>query len=164
MNLDLFDPKTAQRFRDLAAQVQLARETGANHGVVLADAVQALKRLNKRAESLSDDWERVEIVPQRGATLEFSGRLLASDEFESRGADPMRVSLEIWETQGGALVAVFSSEPATRKGVEVVNAAVVPAQADAHAMRLAVMDFFDWDNRARTMARKLGWNLRVEVD
>jgi hypothetical protein len=163
MNLDLFDPKTAKRFRDLAAEVQLARETGANHGVVLADAVQAMKRLNKRARVVPNH-ERVEIVQHRGPTIEFSGRLLASDEFVTRGDDPMRIEMEIWESAAGALVAVRSSEPAEREGIEIVWATVIEPGPDPLAMHCAVMDAFDWQDRARSMARKLGWSLRVEVE
>jgi hypothetical protein len=163
MNLDLFDPKTAQRFRDLAAQVQLARETGANHGVVLADAVQTLKRLNKRARA-APGFQPVEIVQHRGPTIEFSGKLLASDKFVTRSDDPMEVLFEIWETDGGALVAIHSSVPAEREGVEINRATVIEPGPDPLAMHCAVMDAFDWQDRARSMARKLGWSLRVEVE
>lgn len=162
MNIDLFDEKTQARFRDLAAQVQEARGNGTNHGTVLSDAVLALKRLNKRA-AVPEGMERIEIVQQRGPTLEFTGILIASSDFETRGRDPMRVEFEIYETVGGALVAVSASEPTDREGIELVNATVVERQDDALAMRCAVMAHFDWHDRARNMAKKLGWSLRMEV-
>ena len=163
MNLDLFDERTRQRFAELAREVQTARKTGANHGGVLSDAIRTMKRLNARQETLPAKVERVELVPQRGPRIEFVGRLLARDDWNTSGRDPMNVEFDIWETRGGALVAVSVSEPIERDGVEVVKVEVVERQDDAQAMRLAVMDFFDWHNRARSMARKLGWDLRVEV-
>ncbi len=122
-----------------------------------------MKRFNKRAEALPDEFERIEVVQQRGPTIEFTGRKLAEQDWVTHGNDPMVVAFEIWETQGGALVAITSTEPAERVGIEIVKAIVVERQDDALAMRLAVMDFFDWHDRARTMARKLGWDLRVDV-
>lgn len=131
---------------------------------ILADAERALKRAAKRAEALPDEFERIEVVQQRGPRIEFVGRLLSEQEWVTRGSDPMKVAFEIWETQGGALVAISSTEPADRVGIEIVKAIVVERQDDVLAMRLAVMDFFDFHDRARTMARKIGWDLRVEVE
>jgi hypothetical protein len=128
----------------------------------IADFERALKRIAKRAQ-VAPSFERVEIVQHRGATIEFSGRLLARDEFVTRGNDPMRIEFEIWESAAGALIAVRSSEPAEREGVEIVWATVVETGPDPLAMHCAVMDAFDWQDRARSMARKLGWSLRVEV-
>jgi hypothetical protein len=90
--------------------------------------------------------------------------LLAETKFETNGRDPMKITFEIWESRGGALIAVFASEPGERDGVEVVKAAVVQPQEDALAMRLAVLEHFEWHDRARSMARKLGWSMRVEVE
>lgn len=181
MNIDLFDDKAQAMFRDLISEAAKARGLGANFKLVLADAVRAMKRENKRAETLPAEYERQEIKPNGGPTIEFTGRLLANDEWETRGRDPMRVEFEIWETRAGAMVAVSASEPLDREGVEVVRATVVEAGQsftmdganggrpmldgnEAQRMRLAVMAHFEWHDRARSMARKLGWGLRVEVE
>ena len=50
-----------------------------------------------------------------------------------------------------------------REAREDARVTVVPPTDDVQAMRFAVLDAFDWDNRARSMARKLGWSLRTEV-
>ena len=131
----------------------------------LSDTERALKRAIKRAEAAAGEgWERVEVVQQRGPTLGFNGRLLASQEFATRGHDPMRVVFEIWETTLGALVAISETEPAEREGIAVRNACVAKPEGDVLDQRLKVMDHFQFHDRARTMARKLGWNLLVEVD
>ncbi len=131
---------------------------------ILADAERALKRAIKRAEALSGEWERQEIKPQAGPAIEFTGRLVAEQSFTTTGSDPMGVDLEIWETRAGAYVAVTASEPVDRPGFELVKVTVVEPQEDRQAMHFAVMDHFDWTDRARNMARKAGWDLRREVD
>lgn len=131
---------------------------------VIARARQEVKRAIKRAENPAG-LERVEIVQARGPTIEFWGRLLCSDEFETRGQDPMRIELELYQTKAGALIAVTASTPVAREGHEVVRATVVEAQGDEQAMRFAVLDHWDWEIRARSMVtKKLKWQLRQDVD
>lgn len=132
---------------------------------ILADTEKALKRAIRRAEELSGEWERVEFVPTRGPTTEFTGRLLIEDEYQSKGRDPISAHMQIWETRAGALVAV--DETQRLDGVSTPRLAVLicpPTGDDAQEQRFAVMEHFGWSTRARTMARKLGWSLRIEVD
>lgn len=131
---------------------------------IVADATRAFKRVIARAETLSEEWTREEVKPTRGPTIEFWGREIASTEFINHRDDPLRITLEVWETRAGALVAIASTAPEEREGFEVVKALVVQPQEDVQAMRLEVMGFFDWHDRARNMARKAGWNLRIEVE
>lgn len=132
---------------------------------VLHDAKRALARAARRAEDLPAEFERVEINQSRGPKLEFSGELLCDHEFETKGRDPLRVSMEVWQTKGGALVAVTYSAPADRQGHENCSATIVEPQDDAQAMRFAVMDHFGWDLSARSMVvKKLKWTLRQDVE
>lgn len=113
---------------------------------------------------MTDEYEEVRIKQTRGPVLAFSGKLLASDERETRGHKALSVRLEIWETKGGALVPATYAKPLDG-GFEDVRAAVVEPQPDPQAMHLAVMDFFSYDNHARGMVRKqLGWELVKHVD
>lgn len=130
---------------------------------IIADAERAFKRAAKRA-AVPADYERVEFKQHRGPTIEFTGRRIAQNEFETRGRDPMQVTFEIWETVEGNLIAVSITAPLMRDGFEIVEATVVERQDDAQAMRFAVMAHFDWNDGARNMARKLGWSIRVEVE
>lgn len=132
---------------------------------ILHDTVRALKRAAKRAEALPEEFERIELVQSRGPVLEFSGKLLASDEFTTRGRDPLCIKMEVWLSQRGHYVAASFSEPSDRQGFETVRATVVKRQDDELSMRLAVMEAFEWNDRAKSMVRKqLGWNLKVDVD
>lgn len=130
---------------------------------IIADAERAFKRAAKRA-AVPADYERVEFKQHRRPTIEFTGRRIAQNEFETRGRDPLQVAFEIWETVVGNLVAVTITAPSMRDGFEIVEATVVERQDDAQAMRMAVMAHFDWNDRARNMAKKLGWSLKVEVE
>jgi hypothetical protein len=130
----------------------------------IADATRGFKRLAKRGAPLPEEFERVEFVQARGPTVEFTGRRLAETNWETNGARPLRIVQEVWETQGGALVAVSTSAPVDGDGFEDARVLVVEATDDVQAMRFAVMGHFDWNDRARSMAKKLGWSLRVEVE
>lgn len=125
---------------------------------------------------MTEEFERATIKQTRGPTVVFSGELLASTEFRTTSRMATTMTMEVWETQGGAYVAVSRSEPIDGGGFADVRALVVdpvvlnelaPASARDHVelqRRIAVMDFFGWDNRARSMARKeLGWKLVLEV-
>lgn len=134
-------------------------------GSAIADADRAFKRIIKRAEAdASEEWERVEIVQHKGPTLGFNGKLLGEASFTTKGSDPMKVEFEIWVTQAGSFVSVSATAPADREGMELVNATVVEPEADVQAMRLKAIGHFDFHDRARNMARKMGWNLHLEVE
>lgn len=122
----------------------------------------------------------VKIKQSRGPTIEFEGRLLASTEWETRDG---QMRLELYQSRGGALI------PVTRTDFEdgrraLVSATVVEphkpgdpipngdgswrygSEAEAYAARrFAVLDHFDWTDRARSMVREqLGWKLTRVVE
>lgn len=110
------------------------------------------------------DYEKIRIVQSRGPVIEADAALLASDEFDVR-RDNTRMRMEIWQTQGGALIAVTRGEAMQGGDVrEIVEAAVVPP-GDEQTMRFAVMSAFDWSDRARSMVRRtLKWDLKMRVE
>lgn len=131
---------------------------------IIARARQDVRRAIKRAEQ-PEGFERIEIKQSKGPTLEFWGRELCSDAFETRGRDPLRISMEIYETKGGALVAVSASTPISGDGFESVRATVVEPREDRQAMHFEVLSALDWHVRARSMVtKKLRWSLRRDVD
>lgn len=130
---------------------------------VIADAQRSVKRLLKRA-AVPEDYERVTFKQDKGPTIEATVRLLGSTSFEITGRQTLEITLEIYETAAGALLAVSASTLPGGTGREDLRVTVVPPTDDVLAMRTAVMDAFDWSVYARSMARKLGWNLIQEVD
>lgn len=130
---------------------------------ILNDTVRSLKRAARRSE-IPEGMERVEIPQARGPTVEFNGRLLCETSFDTRRGTPLTIHLEVWESAGGALIAVTASTLPGGEGREDCRVTVVPPQDDQQAMRLAVMEHFGWELRARAMVKKIGWSLRLEVD
>ena len=127
----------------------------------LADCERSLRRIITRAE-VTEGMERIEIAQMHGPTVEFTGRMVCTTKFAERRGDRY-VTLELYETQGGALVAVTAFELG-EGGQESERAVVVPPIADVQAMRFAVMEAFTWHTEAKKMVRKkLGWDLRCEV-
>lgn len=100
------------------------------------------------------EMQQKSIRQRRGPTIKFTGALIAKTEFDMRGGQEMR--LEIWQTAGGALVAVSASDEETR--------ATVVEPGEEMNMRCAVMDAFDWNERARSMVKdQLKWRLQKHV-
>ena len=127
----------------------------------IVDATRALKRIVQRGETLPAEWERVEVKQFHGPTIEFTGRKLCSDEAKTRGRP---IEMELWETRGGAMVAVTRSWP-ERDDVADERATIVPPGDDERERRFAVADAFDWHPAARQMLRRrLDWTLRIEVE
>lgn len=146
-----------EKIAQQALEIDSAKAKGA-----IADATAALKRIIKRAEANAD--ERWEIATSRGPRLEFTGQLLACDTFVTKGEIPLEIEICVYQTEVGALVGVSSAIPAHLEGHETVDAIVVEPSDDVQAMRFAILDFFNWHIRARSMAtKKLGWSLRTEV-
>jgi hypothetical protein len=149
--------------RGLAADAwQVAGQEAAS---IMADTERALKRAVRRAE-VPAGYERMTFTQDKGATVEATVRLLAQTALQiiaHRGQE-LEIALEIYESAAGALLAVSASTLPGGTGREDVRVTVVPPTDDVLAMRIAVMDAFSWSDYARSMARKLGWNLIVEVD
>lgn len=98
--------------------------------------------------------KQTRITQRRGPAIRFTGTLLAKTEFETRQGHAMR--LEVYETAGGSYVAVSSTDLETR--AEVVE------PGEEIDMRCAVLEAFDWHERARGMVRdQLGWQLLREI-
>lgn len=170
-NEPYFDTMTPDQQQRLHARSlglpRIADEAGyANFPAALAaiaDCERALKRITARGKPLPAEYERVEIVQAAGPTVEFSGRLLAENGYTTRGPQPLEITMEIFETIGGALVAVSSSTLPGNEGREDCRVTVVEPSEDVQAMRFAIMDAFEWRDRARSMAKKLGWSLKLDV-
>lgn len=153
-----------RRMQELEHEVQKTNLDDSRRTLsAMAEFEQTLKRIQRNARDLPAEWQVVEMVQARGPVLQFRGRLLADTTFETRRGTPLRIDLEIWETEAASLVAMSASTPAGGQGREDVRATVVERQVDEQAMHFAVMDHFDWADRARSMVRKLGWSLRRDV-
>lgn len=130
----------------------------------------------------------VTLKPTRSEPLRFRGRIIAETEWDTNRGEWMR--FEIWETQGGAYIAtregsipgtdrtdleacvvepITKSEPPVVKevhgsdGGRILHLGPPEKVPDDPAMHRAVLDFFDWHDRARSMVKPLKWKLLREV-
>lgn len=98
----------------------------------------------------------------RGPALKFTGEMIAEDEWESRKSGRI-IRIEFWATQGGALIGVrrsrFDDEPNWSEGESVV----IEPTGDEHAMRLDLLHWFQFEQHATKLAKKLRWSLTKEV-
>jgi hypothetical protein len=109
------------------------------------------------------EYTPTKITPDRSAPLRFNGKLIAHTEWETNRGDTMR--FEIWQTAGGALIAVREGD-----GDDGYTDAIVVEPTEAwqgvgkghppFAMVDAVLSFFQFHDRARSMVKKqLGWRM-----
>lgn len=98
----------------------------------------------------------------RGPSLRFTGELIASDEWEANNGRTIRI--EFWQTAGGNLIGVRYSKGDWDENWSVSEAVVIDAADDIQAQRFALLDWFQWEMRARSLAKGLKWNLTREVD
>ena len=129
--------------------------------------------------------------PSRSAPVRFVGRIIAETTWDTKDGCWMRFTL--WETKGGAYIAVTDGdvpgkpdqvhckvgvvEPIWKEGVEVFGSErdvpvgqMVFHVTDRHrirdeiAMQIAVLDHWDFHDRAKAMVkRELGWSPFVVV-
>jgi hypothetical protein len=109
----------------------------------------------------------VGITPDRSAPLRFNGKLIAETEWTTNRGDTMR--FEIWETRGGALIAVREGDGDDGYTDALVVEPTEPWQGvgkghPPFAMVDAVLTFFTWHDRVRSMVKKqLKWRMERVV-
>lgn len=109
-----------------------------------------------------------EFTPQqinqtRGPAIKFKGMLIAENTTNPKGDKDRWQQTELWETEGGAWIAVLIGASDRGKEYDILKATVIEPGADEFARQCAVMDALDWTPCARVMVRKLKWRLVQEV-
>jgi hypothetical protein len=144
-------PKAQERLNDLVDKLTQAHEANPSAAAtIMADAARHAWRIIQRAD-VPADMERAELVQTNGPIVEFSGSLVRREEYH-RAFDDKVFAAELWMTKGGNWVAVWESD-----------GHVSAKRVDAGDVMTA-MDFWQWGSVARTLAKKLRWGLRVEIE
>lgn len=94
---------------------------------------------------MTETMTEEKIKQPRGETVEFKGELIASTEFETKKQPPTTIALEIWRTEGGALIAVTDEGRADGQGFADVRVAVIEAKdyiTAAAPVMLAALEAF----------------------
>jgi hypothetical protein len=149
--LAMLSDKGCRRFRYLAQKLITLAELDAGAAqTVLHNAELDTNRIIKR-RTVPAEMERVELLVTSGPNIEFTGSLIHREEY-SRQHDGMTFAAEIWETQASEWVAVWESD------------GHITARHLLKDDAIGAMEFWEWGIAARTLARKLKWNLRVEIE
>jgi hypothetical protein len=113
------------------------------------------------------EYTLTKITPDRSAPLRFNGKLIADTEWTTNRGDTMR--FEIWETAGGALIAVREGDGDDGYTDAIVVEPTEPWQGvgkghPPHSMVDAVLSFLQYHDRARSMVKsQLRWRMTREV-
>ena len=115
------------------------------------------------------EYQNKTLKPSMGAPVRFTGRIIAETQWDTRDGCWMRFT--VWETRGGAYIARIDGDVPGKPDqvhckVGVVEPIIVSAdgERDEIAMQIAVLDHFEWHDRAKAMLkRELGWAPVVEV-
>lgn len=109
-------------------------------------------------------YEVVKIVRVRGKTLRFHGKLLAEQHVGSRKSTDRWIELRLWATPAGAWIAELVRASDHHGEQDIEDALVIPPdQANAEGATMA-MDFWNWINPARSLARQMGWKFEEFVE
>lgn len=122
----------------------------AEAGRVIADAIRSLNKAINRKD-VPTDMERIELAQTEGPVIEFTGTMIRREEYR-RLSDGVLFAAELWLTKGGNWVALWESD------------GHISAKRIDYGDAIGAMDFWQWGSVARTLAKKLKWNLRVEID
>lgn len=108
---------------------------------------------------MEKEWQGMTIAQERGPAYMFVGRRVLSSRWENAAQFNVEHHAQVWETEGGAYVASFKT---TDQDGRRVRAIAIPP-GDQVAMRVAVLDFFEWHPSVRNAAKSKGWSFVVEV-
>lgn len=113
------------------------------------------------AKPVPGGYERVTIRRTRGKALRFHGRLLGEEVVGHRDRDRW-LELRLWETPAGAWIVErvsASDEPGER---DFANALVL--KGDTADRPYLAMEWLDWINPAKSLARRMKWRFEEFVD
>lgn len=111
---------------------------------------------------MTDEIINIRIGQKVGPKIKATGRILDElDEPASRG-DRWYGGI-LYETVGGAYIADAINFSDVLGEVEVHNALILYPDMPELERQIAVLEHFAWTPQARTMAKRLGWKLTVEV-
>ena len=111
---------------------------------------------------MTEEYQAKTLKPSRGAPVRFKGRIIAETEWDTRDGCWMRFT--VWETRGGAYIAQISGDVPGKPDQVHCSVTVVEPHPNPTAMQIAVLQHFDFHDRAKAMLkRELGWSPVIEV-
>lgn len=111
---------------------------------------------------MTDEFTPQRIGQKSGPKIKFNGRLLDELDMPASAGDRWYGG-QLWETTGGAYIADSINYSDVPGEVAVHSALILYADMPELERQIAVMEHFAWTPQARSMAKRLGWKLVVEV-
>lgn len=112
--------------------------------------------------SATDEFQPKTIKPSRSVPVRFKGRIISETQWDTRDGCWMRFT--VWETKGGAYIAVIDGDAPGKPDQIHCKATVIDpilngaGARDDVSMQIAVLNAFDWHDRAKQMLKAdLGW-------
>ena len=119
--------------------------------------------------SNAEPFQPKTLKPSHSVPVRFKGRIIADTQWDTRDGCWMRFT--VWETRAGAYIAAIDGDvPGKPDQVHCTVTVVEPIIDEAGerneiAMQIAVLDAFEWHDRAKAMLkRELSWSPVREVD
>lgn len=124
---------------------------------------------------MTDQFQPKTLKPSRGAPVRFKGRIIAETQWGTGkfqpGGKECWMRFRVWETRGGAYITEIGGDvPGKPTQVHCTVGIVEPimdavGERDETAMQIAVLQQFDFHDRAKAMLkRELGWSPYVVVE
>lgn len=107
------------------------------------------------------DYELQEITAEQGPDVAFHGRLIG--QYSTRRNKPRWTEYEVWETRAGAWVVVVIGRSEIDGEEDRFKVAIVRGETEQDKV-LQAMEAMEWGHGARALAKRLKWNVRVEVE
>ncbi|HCW62535.1 MAG TPA: hypothetical protein DHB48_16305 [Sphingobium sp.] len=132
------------------------------------------------ADEASDGFTREKIVCNRGPTYEFWGKLLGEYSTNPKRDRSKWTELRLWETPSGQWVAESAGCSDEPGHVDIADALVIRGPVvlvdrqtlkdfeektpQTLSMEFQAMEFWGWSSPAKALAKRLGWNLLINVE
>ncbi len=120
------------------------------------------------------------IACNRGPTYEFWGKLLGEYSTDPQRKKSKWTEIRLWETPSGQWVAESAGCSDEPGHVDIADAVVIRGPIvlverqtlkefedktpRTLSMEFQAMDFWGWSSPAKALAKKLGWDLKVQVE
>lgn len=140
------------------------------------DPDEAFKQAIYRKEGFSKEALKC----TRGPTFEFWGKLLGEYSTDPQRKRTKWTELRLWQTPSGQWIAESAGCSDEPGHVDIIDAHVIRGPVvlvdrqtlkdfeertpQTLSMEFQAMEFWGWSSPAKALAKKLGWNLSVQVD
>ena len=132
------------------------------------------------ADNAPEGFTREKIVCNRGPTYEFWGKLLGGYSTNPQRTRSKWTELRLWETPSGQWVAESAGCSDEPGHVDIADAVVIRGPVvlvdrqtlkdfeqktpQTLSMEFQAMEFWGWSSPAKALAKRLRWNLHIDVE